>query len=144
MRNVSDNRRSNKVDVALSDVGFGISQILPFIVQSLASERRVITIEQPEVHLHPRLQADVGDLVAAAIREPRFHRFLIETHSEHLVLRMQRLVRENVLNPNEVSILYVSRGPEGAQAKRLRLDEQGEFIDDWPGGFFPERIREIL
>jgi len=87
-----DTRRG--VDVALSDVGFGVTQILPLVVQSLAGEGQIITIEQPEVHVHPKLQADLGNLFAEAIRSPRNHRFIIETHSEHLVLRMQRLIRE--------------------------------------------------
>ena len=107
-----DRRRGNEVDVALSDVGFGISQILPFIVQSLAGEKQIITIEQPEVHIHPRLQADLGDLLAAAIQDPRNHRYIVETHSEHLVLRMQRLVREGNITPADVSVLYVSREPD--------------------------------
>jgi predicted ATPase len=138
-----DRRRGSGVDVALSDVGFGISQILPFIVQSLAGVRQIITIEQPEVHIHPRLQADLGDLLAATVQEPRNHRFVIETHSEHLVLRMQRLIREGRLTPDDVSILYVSRGANGSKVERLHLDESGDFIDDWPGGFFPERLREL-
>lgn len=139
-----DKRRGREVDVALSDVGFGVSQILPFIVQSLAGERQTISIEQPEVHIHPRLQADLGNLLAEAIQAPRQHRFLIETHSEHLVLRMQRLVRDGLLQPDDVSIIYVSRGLNGSRAQRLRLDKSGDFIDDWPGGFFPERLRELM
>ena len=138
-----DTRRDNPVNVALPDVGFGISQLLPFVVQSLASERRIISIEQPEVHVHPRLQADLGDLLAEAIKEPRHNRFIVETHSEHLILRLQRLVYEKRITPEDISVIYVSRGQEGAQAQRLRLDEEGDFIDEWPNGFFPERIREL-
>ena len=138
-----DTRRKEPVNVALSDVGFGVSQLLPFIVQSLVSEKRIISIEQPEVHVHPKLQADLGDLLAEAIKEPRQNRFIVETHSEHLILRLQRLVRKKVLSPEDVSVIYVSRGPEGAKAERLRLDEDGDFIDEWPNGFFPERLREL-
>ncbi len=138
-----DTRRKEHVDVALPDVGFGISQLLPFIVQSLVSEKQIISIEQPEVHVHPRLQADLGDLLAEAIQEPRQNQFIIETHSEHLILRLQRLVRKKQIRPEDVSVIYVSRGPEGANAERLRLDEDGDFIDDWPNGFFPERLREL-
>ena len=137
-----DTRRGKKIDVALTDVGFGISQILPFIVQSLAGEKQIITIEQPEVHIHPRLQADLGDLLASAI-ETRENRFVIETHSEHLVLRMQRLIREGKLDPKDLSVIYVSRHEEGSLAQRLHLDQDGDFIDEWPGGFFPERLKEI-
>ena len=138
-----DTRRKGHVDAALPDVGFGISQLLPFIVQSLVSEKQIISIEQPEVHVHPRLQADLGDLLAEAIKEPRQNRFIIETHSEHLILRLQRLVRKKEIKPEDVSVVYVSRGPEGAKAERLRLDEDGDFIDEWPSGFFLERLREL-
>ena len=138
-----DTRRKEPVNVALPDVGFGISQLLPFVVQSLVSKKQIISIEQPEVHVHPRLQADLGDLLVEAIGEERQNQFIVETHSEHLILRLQRLVREKKIKPDDVSVIYVSRGPEGAEAQRLRLDEDGYFIDDWPGGFFPERLQEL-
>ncbi|MDE0014410.1 MAG: DUF3696 domain-containing protein [Candidatus Poribacteria bacterium] len=138
-----DTRRREPVSVALPDVGFGVSQLLPFIVQSLVSEGQIISIEQPEVHVHPKLQADLGDLLAEAIKEPRQNRFIIETHSEHLILRLQRLVRKKQIEPEDVSVIYVNRGPEGAKAERLHLDEDGDFIDDWPNGFFTERLREL-
>jgi AAA ATPase domain len=138
-----DKRRQPPVEVGLSDVGFGISQILPLIVQSLAASRQIITIEQPEVHIHPRLQADLGDLLIEAIKEPRQNQFIIETHSEHLALRLQRRVREKALSPSDISVLFVGRGPEGATVQALRIDDDGDFIDDFPGGFFPERLREL-
>ena len=143
-----DTRRKEKVNednvnVALPDVGFGISQLLPFIVQSLVSEKQIISIEQPEVHVHPRLQADLGELLAEAIKEPRRNQFIVETHSEHLILRLQRLIYQKKIKPEDVSVIYVSRGPEGAKAERLRLDEEGDFIDEWPKGFFLERLREL-
>ena len=139
-----DTRRKERVSVSLLDVGFGISQLLPFIVQSLVPEKQIISIEQPEVHVHPKLQADLGDLLVEAIKkEPPEKQFIIETHSEHLILRLQRLVRKKEIKPEDVSVIYVSRRPEGAKAEPLRLDEDGDFIDDWPNGFFPERLREL-
>jgi hypothetical protein len=138
-----DKRRAKKVLVGLSDVGFGISQILPLVVQSLAGANQIITIEQPEVHIHPRLQADLGDLLIEAIKEPRKNQFIIETHSEHLALRLQRRVREKSLSHNDISVLYVSRGPNGAIVQPMRLDSEGDFMDDFPGGFFPERLHEL-
>ena len=138
-----DTRRKEPVSVALPDVGFGVSQLLRFIVQSLVSEKQIISIEQPEVHGHPKLQADLGALLAEAIKDPRQNQFIVETHSEHLILRLQRLVREKEIKPEDVSVIYVSRRPEGAKAEHLRLDEDGDFIDDWPNGFFPERLREL-
>ena len=138
-----DTCRNDRVSVALSDVGFGVSQLLPFIVQSLVAEGQIISIEQPEVHVHPKLQADLGDLLAEAIKEPRRNQFIVETHSEHLILRLQRLVRKREIKPEDVSVIYVSRRPEGAKAERLHIDEDGDFIDEWPNGFFPERLREL-
>lgn len=138
-----DTRRKSPAKLGLSDVGFGISQILPFVVQSLAACNQIISVEQPEVHIHPRLQADLGDLLIEAIKEPRRNQFIIETHSEHLALRLQRRVREKKLSPDEISFVYVDRGTNGSTVQSLRLDDQGDFIDDFPGGFFPERLREL-
>ena len=138
-----DTRRKEPVSVAFADVGYGISQLLPFIVQSLISDKRIISIEQPEVHVHPRLQADLGDLLVEATKKDHPNQFIIETHSEHLILRLQRLVRKKVLSPEDVSVIYVSRRPEGVKAERLHLDEDGDFIDEWPNGFFLERLREL-
>lgn len=138
-----DTRRKERVNVALPDVGFGISQLLPFVVQSLVSKKQIISIEQPEVHVHPRLQADLGDLLAETIKKPRQNQFIVETHSEHLILRLQRLVHEKIIKPEDVSVIYISRGQKGAKSQRLHLDDEGDFIDEWPNGFFPERLREL-
>ena len=78
-----------------------------------------------------------------AEEEPRQNQFIVETHSEHLILRLQRLIRKKQIKPEDVSVIYVSRGPEGAKAERLHLDEDGDFIDEWPNGFFLERLREL-
>lgn len=141
---LKDTLRKSKVTTSLSDVGFGISQLLPFIVQSLAGGEQIIAIEQPEVHVHPRLQGDIGELLLESITVSANKQFLIETHSENLILRIQKLVRSKRLGANQVAVLFVSRTTDGAQISRLRLDENGDFIDDWPGGFFPERIRELM
>jgi hypothetical protein len=141
---LSDKRRDKAIDSSLSDVGFGLSQLLPFLVQSLAKSDQIITVEQPEVHIHPRLQADLGDLIADSASSDLRNQFIIETHSEHLMLRIQRLVRVGRLRKQDVCVLFVARGPDGAQIKELRLDDDGEFLDPWPGGFFPERLRELL
>jgi hypothetical protein len=138
-----DTRRRSPIEVGLSDVGFGISQILPFVVQSLLGKRQLISVEQPEVHIHPRLQADLGDLFAEAIQDPLHNQFLIETHSEHLALRILKLIRTKKLSHRDVSILYVQRGDNGSRVLPIRVDEDGDFIDDFPGGFFPERLREL-
>lgn len=133
-----------RTPVSLMDVGFGISQVLPVIVQSLLSREDIILIEQPEIHLHPRLQAELGSLFAEGISRGRRNQFIVETHSEHLVLRIQRLIRRGELKPSDVSVLYVSRDEHGSWCSPLRLDSDGDFIDEWPGGFFEEGYRELF
>ena len=147
--------RRSKVDVAPSDVGFGIGQLLPIIVQGLASEGRILCVEQPEIHLHPRLQAHVADLFIETIR-PRAetyrgydrgsvtNQWIVETHSESLILRLQRRIREKTLSCEDVSVLYVDPGDQGSRILHLRLDEAGEFRDPWPDGFFEERYAEVF
>ena len=130
------------ITVSPLDVGFGISQLLPIVVQTLLAEDRLICVEQPEIHIHPRLQAEFGSLLAAAIKEKNPNRFLIETHSEHLLLRLQRLIRRRELTPSDVAVIYVSKTSDGAVASELRIDEDGSFLDRWPDGFFEEGFVE--
>lgn len=129
------------VSVSTLDVGFGISQILPIVTQSLFSRNRIVLVEQPEIHLHPKLQAEFGSLLAEAVRS-NSNQFIIETHSEHLVLRIQRLIRRGELRPDEVAVVYVRRTECGSDAAELRLNSKGEFIDRWPEGFFEEGFAE--
>ena len=132
------------VKANILDVGFGISQVLPVIVQSMLSRSKLVCIEQPEIHLHPRLQADLGSLLVECIHKPYDNRFLVETHSQHIVLRLQKLIRAGQLRPEEITVLYVDRSDAGAKCIELRLDNDGDFIDEWPGGFFEEGYSEIF
>lgn len=133
------------VRVAPNDVGFGLSQLLPILVQSLLTQDSLICVEQPEIHLHPILQAELGDLLIEAAEPPLQNQFLIETHSEHLMLRIQKRVRQGRLDPSSVAVLFVEPLANGnASIIRLRLDEQGDFLDEWPAGFFEERFAELF
>ena len=130
------------VQVSMQDVGYGISQILPIIVESISSQNSTLLIEQPELHLHPALQSKLGDLFAEQCPTKQF---IIETHSEHLVLRLKRLIRRGDLDAKDVSLLSVDANPDGTSSvTRIRLDSDGEFIDEWPRGFFDERLDEIF
>ena len=140
---LTDLRRDNPVVTTIADVGMGISQVLPIVAECLCEKEKWIGIEQPELHIHPRLQAELGTLFVESYKQQGNH-FLIETHSEHLLLRLQRLIRRGQLTADDVAVLYVSRAEDGSTVQRLRLDESGEFIDDWPGGFFEEGYNEIF
>jgi hypothetical protein len=138
-----DTRNHDAQPVNYADVGFGISQILPILVACLDKRPSTILIEQPELHIHPRLQAKLGSLFEEAINTFH-HQVIVETHSEHLMLRIQKLMKAKKFTPTNVSVLYVSRGENGSSVQRLDMNEEGEFLDPWPMGFFPERLQEML
>lgn len=140
----------NNVTVSPLDVGFGIGQILPILVEGIVRKDSIICVEQPEIHLHPKLQAELAEFFAETCTN---NQWIVETHSEALMLRIQKLIRsKKVINgkqlkPEDVSILYVlpsnkENNFEGAEVVQIRLDEEGDFMDFWPEGFFEERIRE--
>ena len=139
--------------VSHRDVGTGISQLLPVLVNAAGSKERLIMIEQPELHLHPALQAELGDVFIESAKE-NGNKFLIETHSEHLILRLLRRIRETAagelppgaiaLRREDVAVLYVKPGAEGSEVIELPVNEEGDFDRPWPDGFFPERARELF
>ena len=129
--------------VSHRDVGIGVSQVLPVLVAGYASRNRLLAIEQPEIHLHPALQAELGDVFIESALGDNGNTFIIETHSEHLILRVLRRIREGKVNPDQVSVLFVDATPgRGSRVKTIEIDEDGDFIDTWPGGFFEDAYRE--
>lgn len=132
----------SEVEVSLVDVGYGVSQVLPIITECVGSTRDVICIEQPELHLHPRLAGNLAELLVETVAGGS--QVIAETHSENILLRVQRLVRQGAIQPDDVAIIYVDNGPSGASARRLRLDSRGGLLDPWPTGFFDNRLRDVL
>ena len=132
------------IPVNFADIGFGIGQILPLIIQSISQKNKTILIEQPELHIHPRLQTQMGYLFRDCINSHNKNNFIIETHSEHLMLRLQKLIRTKQLKSEDVCVIYVDRYETGSRCTELRLDKDGEFFDSWPDGFFEEGFQEIL
>lgn len=146
-------RRSNTV-VSHRDVGIGISQVLPVLVGSYVAENRLVAIEQPEIHLHPKLQAELGDVFITSALGDRRNTFMLETHSEHLLLRIMKRMRQTFekslpdgvppVHPQDVSVLYVEPDGNRSIVREMPLNERGELVKAWPGGFFEEGLREVF
>ncbi len=134
-------QRTNTV-VTHRDVGIGISQVLPVLVMAYASRGKLLAMEQPEIHLHPALQAELGDVFIEAALGERKNTFILETHSEHLILRLMRRIREGKIRPDDVGVVFVEPLARGSRFIELRIDDEGDFIDEWPGGFFEESFHE--
>lgn len=142
---------ARQCEVAFTEVGVGISQLFPLIVATVVARQGLVTCEQPELHVHPRIQVGIGDLLTQANRQCSF---LIETHSEHLILRVLRRIRESTegelpdglqpLTPKDVSIIYLDTAAGGVKATRIEIDRYGEFTSRWPNGFFAERGEELF
>jgi predicted ATPase len=154
------------LELAPGEVGTGLSQVVPVVVAALEPSRTFVAVEQPELHVHPRVQTGLADLLIrgtssdydeegeSAVDAPPI--FLIETHSEHLMLRLLRRIEESTdgvspehlrpITPAALSVNYLYADP--AQHKLLivplRIDKRGEFIDKWPHGFFGERADELF
>lgn len=146
-------QRSDTI-VSHRDVGIGVSQVLPVLVSAYASQNQILAIEQPEIHLHPALQADLGDVfIQSALGEGK-NRFLIETHSEHILLRVMRRIRETTtgklpkgllsVRPEDLMVLFVE--PDGSRSiiHEMPVNEHGDLIKPWPGGFFEEDFKELF
>jgi hypothetical protein len=150
---VSIREEKTGIELMPQDLGIGISQTLPVIIGALHIKEGLLAIEQPELHIHPALQVALGDLFISRSRDSQVC-FLLETHSEHLMLRFLRRIREtdegnlppgkDPLRPDQLAVYYVEQGKTGVSAIPIRISEDGEFIDHWPKGFFSERAEELF
>lgn len=142
------------VSANIREVGFGITQMLPIIAQAvLAKPGNTLIIEQPELHLHPRAQAELGDMFIAMTRSST--NFLIETHSEHLLLRFRRRIAESssamisqddlgYLKADDLRAYFVDRTEGHSRVKGIEADEIGKMSSP-PGfrGFFADDLHEL-
>jgi predicted ATPase len=128
------------LEAALPDVGFGVSQVLPVIVEALrATSGDTVLLEQPEIHLHPAVQSKLADFLLC--RNVDGVRFLVETHSEYMIKRLCRRYAESTLQDitGLFNIIFVEPNAEGeARCIPLELNEFGE-IERWPRGFFDQQ-----
>jgi predicted ATPase len=148
--------------VAPSETGTGFSQLLPMLFAAFSGNGELVAIQQPELHLHPALQSELGDLFIARALGERFdekrwtgsNQFVLETHSEHLLLRIMRRIRETTrgtlpetippVRSDDVSVLYIDGSGDHTLVRTMPLSADGQLLYDWPGGFFEEGLREVL
>ena len=133
---------STSVPTTLTDVGFGVSQVLPALVLLYyVPEGSTVLMEQPEIHLHPRVQSGLAD-VMLSVAAARNVQIIVESHSEHLMRRLQRRVAEKEAPSEDVRLYFVETKRGVAQASDLALNEWGE-IENWPREFFGDEMGEI-
>ncbi len=118
----------------IMDVGYGVNQSLPILVDVMAATGRTFLLQQPEVHLHPRGQAELASLFVEAAAEKRGNRFLIETHSDYIIDRVRISVRKRILKPDDVSILYFEPAGAAVTIHALTLDAEGN-LRNAPAGY---------
>jgi predicted ATPase len=141
-------------EVNICEVGYGVSQVLPVAMQAfLAMPGDTAMIEQPELHLHPRAQAELGDLFILTAKQGV--RFIIETHSEHLLLRFRRRIAESTsgalqqtdpvfINASDLRAYFVDRITSMSEVEEIKIDSVGKMSSP-PGfrGFFADDLQEL-
>jgi predicted ATPase len=151
LERVSKNRKDYEVrvkrspqsaEVLVTDVGVGVSQVLPVVVQCFyAKEGSTVIFEQPEIHLHPRVQAELADVLIEASTLSGVQ-FIVESHSEHFLRRLQRRVAEEAITKDHVA-LYVCDVKDGrSQIETLKVDDYGN-ITNWPRDFFGDEVGDL-
>jgi predicted ATPase len=134
-------RTAESASVFLTDVGFGVSQILPVLVLLFyVPEGSTVILEQPEIHLHPAVQAGLADVFIDAIKRRKLQ-IILESHSEHLLQRLQRRMAEEVITPEAIKLYFTSIEKGRSELTTLDLDEYGN-IRNWPEGFFGDTLGE--
>jgi hypothetical protein len=127
--------------VPIGDVGFGVSQVLPVLVQAFyADPNSTVILEQPEIHLHPAAQSVLGDALLAAKNNDV--QLLVETHSEHLLHRIQRRIAEEQISKDDVALYFIETSQGRSEIHELKVDEYGN-ITNWPLDFFGDEMGDL-
>jgi hypothetical protein len=151
LRTIAPNRKEFEVrvkrfasssEVSLTDVGFGVSQILPVLTLCYyAPEGSTIILEQPEIHLHPSVQAGLADVFIDVVKT-RNLQVIVESHSEHLLRRLQRRIAEEKLPPEKMALYFIVMEASASKIEALSLDAYGN-ISNWPKNFFGDEFGEL-
>lgn len=141
-RVVLSDTNTKSVLVNIADVGFGISQVFPIILEGLRMpEDSTLVLEQPEIHLHPKLQMQLSDYMIAMARQDKG--FVVETHSDHIINRLVRRIVEDETGrlADMIQIYFVTPTPVGAQFQSVEIDDTRGIVN-WPDGFFDQTANE--
>ncbi|MEQ1742395.1 MAG: DUF3696 domain-containing protein [Candidatus Nitrotoga sp.] len=135
-------------EVKITDVGFGVSQVLPVLVQAFyCPPNSTIWMEQPEIHLHPQVQAELADVFISAIRsredgKARNVQLIVESHSEHLLSRLLRRIAEGEITPDDIAIYFCKRVGGATELEPLEVNLLGD-IENWPENFFGDEMADL-
>ena len=133
--------------VPLTDVGFGVSQILPVLVSCYsAPENSILILEQPEAHLHPKVQSELADVLIDVVKN-RNIQIILESHSEHLLLRLMRRIAEygvydEGISTDQTAFYFCEINGGNSKAEQLKVDEYGN-ISNWPKDFFGDEMGDL-
>lgn len=136
--------RKPQLRTNISDSGFGASQLFPLIIQAITARPKSLTIaEQPEIHLNPRCQSVLADLFVEMATSGR--KAIVETHSEHLLLRLRRLVASGAIKPSQIALYFFEKQDGRTEVREVPISPNGHIeSSNWPKGFFEDALRESL
>lgn len=139
----------------LNEVGVGVSQLFPFVVASCQADSAIVSCEQPELHIHPRWQLALADMMLESHKENPDKMFLVETHSEHLMLRLLKRRRQTAedemdelsnafCKQDDIQIIFCEQKDGETKLLPIATTDEGEFDAPWPNGFYSERREELF
>jgi len=151
LKQIAENRKDYEVrvrktdhspEVLITDVGFGVSQVLPVLVMCYyVPEGSVLLLEQPELHLHPLAQSWLADVFINVVTH-RNVQIIVESHSEHFLRRLMRRIAEEKIQVDKTALYFCQIQNSASVAERLDVDMFGR-IRNWPGDFFGDEMGEL-
>ena len=130
-------------EVRITDVGFGVSQVLPVLILChYAPEGSILILEQPEAHLHPKVQSELADVLIDVVKN-RNVQIILESHSAHLLHRLQRRIAEEDISADQTAFYFCQINDGTSEIERLKVDEYGN-IRNWPQNFFGDDLGDLV